>query len=95
MSLINCPKCGKQISNKAGHCPNCGHPINPEMNAPDEKERKQTSLPRLSPSIIQKIFSSKIGHLLLVIGRICAVCLLIIFIVVVIIILPIYMITSM
>lgn len=28
MALINCPECGKQISNKAGSCPNCGCPIN-------------------------------------------------------------------
>lgn len=28
MSLINCPECGKEISNQANNCPNCGHPIN-------------------------------------------------------------------
>ena len=27
MALINCPECGKQISNKASACPNCGFPI--------------------------------------------------------------------
>lgn len=27
MSLISCPECGKQISDKAGACPNCGCPI--------------------------------------------------------------------
>lgn len=27
MSLINCPECGKEISDKAGKCPNCGYPI--------------------------------------------------------------------
>ena len=26
--LINCPECGKEISNKAESCPNCGFPIN-------------------------------------------------------------------
>ena len=31
MALINCPECGKQISDKAGSCPNCGCPI---ANAP-------------------------------------------------------------
>lgn len=25
MPLINCPKCGKRISDKAVRCPNCGH----------------------------------------------------------------------
>ncbi len=27
MSLINCPECGKEISDKAASCPNCGCPI--------------------------------------------------------------------
>ena len=27
MALIKCPDCGKQISDKAGACPNCGCPI--------------------------------------------------------------------
>ena len=27
MALINCPECGKQISDQAGACPNCGCPI--------------------------------------------------------------------
>jgi len=28
MALINCNECGKQISDKADKCPNCGNPIN-------------------------------------------------------------------
>ena len=27
MALINCPECGKEISDKAASCPNCGYPI--------------------------------------------------------------------
>ena len=27
MALINCPECGKEISNKAKACPSCGMPI--------------------------------------------------------------------
>ena len=27
MALINCPECGKQISDKAAACPNCGAPV--------------------------------------------------------------------
>ncbi|MDE6148644.1 MAG: ribosomal protein L7/L12 [Ruminococcus sp.] len=27
MSLINCPECNKQISNKAKSCPHCGFPV--------------------------------------------------------------------
>lgn len=28
MALIKCPECGKEISDKAPTCPNCGYPIN-------------------------------------------------------------------
>jgi len=27
MALIDCSECGKQVSDKAGSCPNCGNPI--------------------------------------------------------------------
>jgi len=27
MALINCPECGKSISDKASACPHCGNPI--------------------------------------------------------------------
>lgn len=30
MALIRCPECGKEISDKAQSCPNCGCPINNE-----------------------------------------------------------------
>jgi len=33
MALIKCSECGKDISNKASTCPNCGNPINP-INVP-------------------------------------------------------------
>lgn len=36
MSLINCPECGKEISDKATNCPNCGYPIN---NVTDNQEK--------------------------------------------------------
>ena len=29
MALIECSECGKEISDKAGACPNCGNPLNP------------------------------------------------------------------
>ena len=34
MSLIQCPECGKEISDKAFTCPNCGNP----MNQPPQQE---------------------------------------------------------
>ena len=30
MALINCSECGKEVSDKAKACPNCGCPINEE-----------------------------------------------------------------
>lgn len=30
MALIKCPECGREISDKAGSCPNCGYPISAE-----------------------------------------------------------------
>ena len=27
MALIKCPECGREVSDKAGSCPNCGCPI--------------------------------------------------------------------
>lgn len=27
MSLINCSECGKEVSDKAKACPNCGYPV--------------------------------------------------------------------
>lgn len=32
MALINCPECGKEISDQAASCPNCGMPIADTMN---------------------------------------------------------------
>lgn len=37
MSLINCPECNKQVSNKATSCPNCGFPID-QNSIPIESE---------------------------------------------------------
>ncbi|SEP62415.1 zinc ribbon domain-containing protein [Butyrivibrio sp. TB] len=34
MALINCPECGKEISNQALACPNCGYPIR-DNNTPN------------------------------------------------------------
>lgn len=37
MALIECPECGKQVSDKASACPNCGCPIKQDKPK-DEKE---------------------------------------------------------
>ena len=33
MALINCPECGKQISDKAPHCIHCGYPLGAEIQS--------------------------------------------------------------
>jgi hypothetical protein len=45
MALINCPECGKQVSDRASSCPDCGCPINttpvvaPQADASKEIEK--------------------------------------------------------
>lgn len=38
MALINCPECGKEISDQVKNCPNCGYPL---------KKKKNISLPKI------------------------------------------------
>lgn len=33
MALITCPECGKQVSDRASQCPNCGIPLQPSVPA--------------------------------------------------------------
>ena len=32
MALITCPECGKQVSDKANSCPNCGYPLTKKVD---------------------------------------------------------------
>ena len=34
MALVKCPECGKEVSDKARVCPNCGNPMAPEAPVP-------------------------------------------------------------
>ncbi len=38
MALINCPECGKEISDKSFNCINCGFPLSEIVNAEVKKE---------------------------------------------------------
>lgn len=38
MSMINCPECGKEISDKAEKCPNCGCPSSEWIKETDEND---------------------------------------------------------
>lgn len=41
MALINCEECGKEISDKASACPNCGAPVDSQMIERKKFEQKQ------------------------------------------------------
>lgn len=42
MALIECPECGKKISDKAATCPNCGFPITTMATTNEAEENKET-----------------------------------------------------
>lgn len=52
MALITCPECGKQVSDKATACPNCGCPISAaqpsavEITAPVVEPASSVSAPK-------------------------------------------------
>jgi TM2 domain-containing membrane protein YozV len=53
MSLINCPECNKEISNRASSCPNCGCPIVKQQNmsqpiAPQQEQKSRSTAILLS-----------------------------------------------
>ena len=35
---ISCPECGKEISDKAVACPHCGNPMNPQVQQTQQEE---------------------------------------------------------
>lgn len=53
MALINCPECGKEISDRAGECPHCGYPLS-------ESDRSNESVRRNNSDYLQK--ARKYGH---------------------------------
>lgn len=44
MALIECPECGKEISDKAIQCPNCGYPIEHSINPKFKTNKKKILL---------------------------------------------------
>ncbi len=51
MALINCPECGKEVSDKATTCPNCGCPINSSITDTQDMSALWTDI--VSPSTPQ------------------------------------------
>jgi len=33
MALIQCPECGRDVSDKAAACPHCGHPVRGQVKS--------------------------------------------------------------
>jgi hypothetical protein len=56
MAMIDCPDCGKPVSNAAHACPNCGYPIaeklaqQPGAVAPNAQPEPQVPLAEIRPS---------------------------------------------
>ncbi|OGS53347.1 MAG: hypothetical protein A2Y20_11190 [Firmicutes bacterium GWF2_51_9] len=54
MALIMCPECGKDVSDKAHVCPNCGFPIAMEKNAKIETNLSREDLIQIASSEIER-----------------------------------------
>ena len=50
MALIICPECGKEISNLAASCPNCGCPVKP-VASPQEVTQNSANIPQSTPPV--------------------------------------------
>ena len=44
MALIKCKECGKEISDQATNCPNCGCPINDDTITKEVKASKKVAI---------------------------------------------------
>ena len=58
MALITCPECGKEVSDQAGKCPNCGHPVG--ATPPKKGEEKTTGE--------RRVFRMTLGIIMLVLS---------------------------
>lgn len=76
MALINCPECGKEISDKAGNCPNCGCPIQPEQETVKDNRGERWSSEQSSKTETKKNQdkSKKKGGCLKVLLIVVAIC---------------------
>ena len=60
MALIKCPECGKEISDQAPACPNCGYPMqSPVPNVSDDAEYDNIIAELLSQNNNNKILNIK------------------------------------
>lgn len=64
MALMICPECGKDVSNQAEVCPNCGLPLSKYLKEREKREKKVEKASRrtLSNEELEKAISSKKGE---------------------------------
>ena len=59
MAMINCPECGKEVSNQANNCPNCGYVLNkagePTVNVTIDKDNSGGKCPRCGSNNLQAV----------------------------------------
>lgn len=59
MAMINCPECGKEISDQANNCPNCGYVINkssePAINVTVESDKSGVKCPHCGSNNLQAV----------------------------------------
>ena len=51
MAMIKCPECGKEFSDKAAACPNCGCPVSEILSANTENDNNSSLAKPISKSI--------------------------------------------
>ena len=44
--LIKCPECGREISDNAEVCPNCGYPVKMVCEKEEDDQLKEIELPK-------------------------------------------------
>lgn len=57
MALINCPECGKEISDKAEACPNCGYSINTPVKAKKKSRLFKSKKSKITLMICALLFA--------------------------------------
>lgn len=53
MALIKCPECGKEISDMANFCPNCGFPVSERTKSDSTKTTSKRVCPKCNSGNIQ------------------------------------------
>lgn len=65
MALVNCPDCGKEVSEKAPTCPSCGGPIANTTEAPKKGDHIPYTDQEVAVMLSKKRKTSHLLHLVL------------------------------